>query len=341
MTIQEKPLESGAKIFVTGGGGFLGAYIIKGLVEQGYTVSALRRNNKLPSFIPAGFFEKVEWITGDVLDTIGLEEAMEGMDAVIHAAAKVSFVSDERKEMLQTNIDGTANVVNAAIAQNIKRFIHISSVAALGRTADGETVSEDKQWQDGNLHTNYAISKYRAEMEVWRAIGEGLNAAIVNPGTIIGYGDWNTSSCAIFKSIYDEFPWYSNGINGFADVEDVAKAVILLLNSNITGERFILNGDNWSFRQLFNTIADGLGKEHPSKKATPLLAAIAWRMEKVKSFFSNKPSLLTKESARIAQTKTYFDNSKIQKYLPGFTFTPLEQTIRQACVSYLEQAKAL
>jgi len=339
MTIQETPLGAGDKIFVTGGGGFIGAYIIKELVEKNYSVRALRHKNKLPSFIPAGVFEKVEWITGDVLDTIVLEEAMEGMDAVIHSAAKVSFVSHERKEMFQTNIEGTANMVNAALAQNIQRFIHISSVSALGRSAAGETVTEGKQWQDGKFNTNYGVSKYNAEMEVWRAIAEGLNAVIVNPVTTIGFGDWNTSSCAIFKSVYEDFPWYSNGINGFVDVEDVAKAVALLLNSNISGERFILNGDNWSFRQLFNTIADGFGKKHAFREATPLLSGIAWRMEKLKSFFTHKPSLLTKESAKIALTKNYFDSRKIQKYLPGFTFTPLQQTIQHACKSYLQQVK--
>jgi nucleoside-diphosphate-sugar epimerase len=271
-----------------------------------------------------------------VLDVISLEEAMDGTDAVIHAAAKVSFVSDERSDMMQTNIEGTANVVNTALEQNIQRVIHVSSVAALGRTANGDTINESKQWQESKLNTNYAISKYHAEMEVWRAIGEGLNAVIVNPSTIIGYGNWNTSSCAIFKTVYDGFPWYTNGINGFADVEDVAKAILLLLESNISGERFVLNGDNYSFKKLFDEIADGFNKKHSSREATPGLAEIAWRMEKIKSLFTGKPSLLTKESARVAQTKTYFDNSKILKYLPGFAFTPLRQTIQKACKLYIQ-----
>lgn len=265
-----------------------------------------------------------------------LEDAMEGTDAVIHAAAKVSFVPGEQRSMFQTNIEGTANVVNAALLRNVKRMVHVSSVAALGRTTNGETINEEKQWEESNINTNYAISKFNAEMEVWRGIGEGLNAVIVNPSTILGYGDWNNSSNAIFKNVYNEFPWYSNGINGFVDVEDVARATVLLMESNISNQRFILNGDNWTFRQLFNTIADGFGKKHPHKEATPVLAAIAWRLEKIKSVFSHTPSLLTKESARIAQTKTYFDNSKILKALPGFSFTPLETTVKTACNHYLQ-----
>ena len=327
-------------VLVTGGTGFLGAYIIKQLVQKGHAVRGIRRSNTMPFFIQPSIFEKVEWITGDVLDIPSLEEAMDGVDAVIHSAGKVSFVSGEKKDLFQTNIEGTANMVNTALTQQVKRFVHISSVAALGRTADGDTINESKQWQENKLNTNYAISKYRAEMEVWRAIGEGLDAAIVNPSTIIGFGDWNTSSCAIFKSVYDGFPWYSNGINGFIDVEDVARAVVLLLESDISGERFVLNGDNWSFAQLFNTIADGFGRKHPNREATPLLAEIAWRMEKLKSLFTHKPSLLTKESAKVAQSKNYFDSHKIQKYLPGFTFTGLQQTITHACDMYLSQTGA-
>ena len=286
-------------------------------------------------------FEKVEWIHGDVLDICLLQELMEGVDTVIHSAAKVSFVSSERNEMFKTNIEGTANMVNIALEKNVRRFIHVSSVASLGRTQNGETVDEQNPWAERKFNTNYGISKYAGEMEVWRAIGEGLNAVIVNPSTIIGYGDWNSSSCAIFKTVYDELPWYTHGINGFVDVEDVARAVVQLAETEIVGERFILNGENYSFRKLFDSIADGFGKKHPSREATPILAAMAWRLEKIKTLISGKSTILTKESARIAQSKTYFDNGKIKKYLPDFTFTPLEQTIQKACASYQKNLKSV
>lgn len=326
-------------VLVTGGTGFLGAYIIKELIEKGYTVRAIRRSDKLPFYISGNILEKVEWVSGDILDIVSLEEAMEGVDAVIHAAAKVSFARSDRSALLHTNIEGTANVVNIALARDLKRFIHISSVAALGRTANGEQVTEEKKWEDSKLNTNYAISKFHGEMEVWRGIGEGLPGIVVNPSTLLGYGDWNASSSALFSNSFREFPWYSNGINGFVDVTDVARAVVELLDSDVTGQRYILNGDNWSFRQLFNTIATGFGKQQPSREATPLLGEIAWRLEKIKSFFSGRPSLLTRESARIARSKTFFDNSKILRQLPGFAFTPLEQTIRDACKAYLRQVE--
>ena len=335
------PINPSSNILVTGGTGFLGAYIIKELVEKNYTVKAIRRSNKLPFFIPQAIFEKVEWIHGDVLDICLLQELMEGVDTVIHSAAKVSFVSSERNEMFKTNIEGTANMVNIALEKNVRRFIHVSSVASLGRTKNGETVDEQNPWAERKFNTNYGISKYTGEMEVWRAIGEGLNAVIVNPSTIIGYGDWNSSSCAIFKTVYDGLPWYTHGINGFVDVEDVARALVQLAETEIAGERFILNGENYSFRKLFDCIADGFGKKHPHREATPILAAMAWRLEKIKTLISGKPTILTKESARIAQSKTYFDNGKIKKYLPGFVFTPLEQTIQKACASYQKNLKSV
>jgi dihydroflavonol-4-reductase len=327
-------------VLVTGGTGFLGAYVIRELVEKGYAVRALRRGNAVPAFIPADSIRQVEWMAGDVLDVMGLEEAMEGVDGVIHAAAKVSFAGRDRHELFRVNVDGTANVVNAAIAQNVPRFVHISSVAALGRTGEGETVTENKVWEESRYNTRYAISKFRGEVEVWRGIGEGLSAVVVNPSTILGYGDWNSSSCTLFRSAYDEFPWYTEGVNGFVDVTDTARAVVGLLETDVVGERYILNGDNWTFRRLFETIAESFGKKPPSREATPFIAGIAWRTARLKSLFSGKPGILTRESARVARSSTYFDNAKILGALPGFRFTPLEETIREACNAYMREHPA-
>ena len=326
-------------ILVTGGTGFLGAYIIKELVEQQYVVRAIRRTHKLPSFIPAETLNKVEWVDGDVLDVVSLEEAMEGMDAVIHSAAVVSFARKDRKSMYQVNIEGTANVVNMALEKNIARLVHISSVASLGRTTFGGSVNEDKKWEESKVNSHYAKTKYKGELEVWRGIGEGLNAIILNPSTILGYGDWHSSSSAIFKNAYKEIKWYTPGINGFVDVSDAARAAVLMMESGMTEQRFIVNGDNWTFKKLLETIADGFGKKRPVKETTPFLIGVAWRLERLRSFFTRKPPLLTKETARVAYSKTYFENKNILSALPGFSFTPLEQTIRLACEKYSEQVK--
>jgi dihydroflavonol-4-reductase len=238
--------------------------------------------------------------------------------------------------MYNVNISGTANVVNLALENDVKKLLHISSISALGRTSSGEHVSEEKKWVESKLNTHYGITKNKAEREVWRGISEGLNAVIINPSTVLGYGNWHDGSCALFRNVYREFPWYTTGINGFVDVEDVAKVAVLLIESDINEERFIINSENWEFRQLFNTIAESFGKKTPSLQATALLSSIAWRLEKVKSSLANRKPLLTKETAKIALSKTYWENDKILKALPGFSFVPLQQSIKKACKNYAD-----
>lgn len=321
-------------ILVTGGTGFLGSYIIKTLVEKNYAVRAIRRSSKLPAYIPGEIFKKVEWVGGDVLDVMSLEDAMEGVDTVIHCAAIVSFSKKDQQRMHKINVEGTANVVNTALDKNIRRFVYISSVAALGRTLHGGHVDEEKKWEESKANTPYAKSKFKAELEVWRGISEGLNAIILNPSTIIGYGDWNSGSCAIFKRVYHEFKWYTSGINGFVDVEDVALATVLLMESDISEERFIINGDNWPFRKLMDTMADNFKKRRPVKEATPFILKIASYIERLRSIFTGRKPVLTRASIRVSSSKTYFNNAKFLKRFPEFVYTPLEQAIRKACEKY-------
>jgi nucleoside-diphosphate-sugar epimerase len=323
------------KVFITGGTGFLGGYIIQTLVQKGYQVTALRRSDRLPFFIDPVYFKEVNWIKGDLFDTDALYEGMKDADAVIHSAAMVSLHASDRALLYKNNVEGTANVVNVAIETGIQRFVHVSSIAAIGRLESGGLVNEDQKWDAERKTTYYAKSKYQAELEVWRGMAEGLNGVIANPSTILGYGDWDHSSCAIFKNVYQEFPWYTNGINGFVDVQDVAEAIVRLMKSDRQNERYIISAENWSFRDLFNAIADGFQKRRPSKRATPLLSGIAWRLELLKSLFTRARPLLTSESARVANSITRFSNEKLLDALPGFTFTPLEETVQRACRDYL------
>jgi nucleoside-diphosphate-sugar epimerase len=326
----------GGVVFITGGTGFIGSYIIKNLIQKGYTVRAIRRSNKLPFYIPDEILRKVQWVEGDVLDIVSLHDAMQDAEAVIHAAAIVSFSKKERHRMYHVNVEGTANVVNAAIENKVKRFLHVSSVAALGRTTKTETINELKKWEENKSNTHYAISKHHSELHVWRGFAEGLEGVVINPSTVLGYGDWHQSSCAIFKNAYKEFPWYTKGINGFVGVEDVAETIVQLLFSEITQKKFIVNGENRSFQQLFNTIADGFHKKHPHKEATKAMGEIAWRLERLKEIFTGKKALLTRETAKVAHSKTSFDNSALLNALPRFQFTPLEAVIKTACEKYLE-----
>jgi nucleoside-diphosphate-sugar epimerase len=322
------------KVLLTGGTGFLGAYILKNLIEKGFTVRATRRSAALPFFIPSEILEKVEWVDADVLDVVSLEDALEGVWAVIHAAAIVSFDRKDRDKMYQVNVEGTANVVNCAVERGVKRLIHVSSVAALGRTSRKEMVTEEKKWEDNSSNTHYAISKHHAEMHVYRGFAEGLEGVVINPSTILGYGNWHQSSCAIFKNAYKGFNWYTKGVNGFVGVEDVAEATVQLLESDISQERYILNAENWPFQKLFNTIADNFGKPRPAREATKAMGELAWRMESMKAMLTGSKPLLTRETAKVAQSQTSFDNSALCAALPGFSFTPLETVIANSCEKY-------
>ncbi len=328
-------------ILVTGGTGFVGAYILSALRSSGYNIRAIRRKTPVPIYIHPSLEQGIDWVEADILDVVSIEAAMKNVDAVIHAAAIVSFHSSDKQRMMKVNVDGTANIVNAAVEAGVKKILHVSSVAALGRTMQESHVNEEKKWEETKADTPYAKSKHLAEMEVWRGAGEGMDAVIINPSTVLGYGDWNSSSTRIFKNVYEGFPWYTTGINGFVDVEDVARAAILLLESDISEERFVVNSENWTFQQLFSTISKYFNKPAPSKLATPMLGKMAWRGEMVKSWFTGKKPLLTKHSSRIAQSCTHFDNGKILAALPGFSFTPLEESIKRACEKYVNDIREL
>lgn len=323
-------------VLVTGGTGFLGAYLIQNLVQKGYAVRAIRRSKKLPFFIAPEIWEKVDWVEGDVLDIVALQEAMEGALAVIHSAAIVSFNKRNRPEMYAVNIEGTTHVVNTALHAGVKRLLHVSSVAAIGRTAAAAMVSENKMWENSKNNTHYAITKHEAEMQVWRGFAEGLQGVIINPSTILGFGNWHQSSTALFKNVYKGFPWYTKGVNGFVGVEDVAEAGVQLLFSDITEKRFIVNADNCSFRSVFSAIAEGFQKKPPHRHATKTLSELAWRLEKVKAMVTGSEPLLTKETAKVAHSHTSFDNSALLQALPGFGFTPLPTVIKKACLQYSE-----
>lgn len=319
------------KIFLTGGAGLVGKELLSQLLDDGYTVRALYHSSPIEINHP-----NLEKIQGDILDVVLLEEVFQGISYVFHCAALVSYDPADRYKLLQLNTIGTANIVNECIDSEIKKLVYVSSVAAIGRNRNS-MVNENMTWSEKTNNSQYGRSKYLAEMEVWRGIGEGLNAVIVNPSLILGGDDWSSGSSAIFKSAFDEFPWYSEGMSGFVDVRDVARAMILLMNSDITAQRFILSGENVSFRTIFSSIAKCFGKRSPHKKVNPTLAEFVWRLEALKARFSKKKPLLTKETARTSLSTIQFDSSKILKALPGFSFTPIEETIRFTCENLKEK----
>jgi dihydroflavonol-4-reductase len=320
-------------VLVTGGAGLLGNELITQLLAQGKRVMAIYNNTPLANFNTAN----LQQFKCNILDVVGLEEAMIGVEEVYHCAAIVTFNPKRKLEMFKINIEGTANIVNAALAAGVKKMVHVSSVAALGRIREDEPINETMSWTEETSNSNYGQSKYLAELEVWRGIGEGLNAVMVNPVIILGAGNWNEGSSKIFQSVYNQFPWYANGTTGFVDVRDVVKAMILLMESDITAQRFIISAENRSYQNVFNLIAKAFNKKPPHKKVTPLIAKIVWRLEAVKSFFTKQNPLVTKETAKTALAKVNFDNSKLKKFLPNFTYRKIEETIVETCAALLQK----
>lgn len=319
-------------VLVTGASGLVGAHLVQALIEQGQTVKALYRT-AIPVFKHA---EKVAWVKGDILDIASLEEAMEGVQLVYHCAAIVSHNPSHKRLMNDTNIEGTINVVNACLHAGIEKLLYVSSVSVFGRMRTSEAITEHMKWSKETNFSEYGRTKYLAEMEVWRGVGEGLHAVIVNPSIILGAADWSKGSSAIFKKAYNEFSWYTEGVMGFVDVADVVRAMVILMHSDVTGERFIVSAENIAYRDLFTMIAKAFHRKPPNRRVTAFIAGVVWRLDALKSIFNGSQPLITKDTALAAQAKVYFDNSKMLQYVEGFTYTPIQQSVNRICNEYRE-----
>ncbi|MEO7048159.1 MAG: NAD-dependent epimerase/dehydratase family protein [Ferruginibacter sp.] len=314
-------------ILVTGGAGLLGTSLIESLLAKGKKVKAIYNKAALADFGNTNLVA----VQADILDVIAMEAVMEDVTEVYHCAGLVSFLPGDEAKLYKINVEGTANIVNASLSAGVKKIVHVSSVAALGRIRENEVITEKMQWSPATSNSKYGHSKYLGEMEIWSGVAEGLNAVVVNPVIILGPADWNDGSTKIFKSAYEEFAWYTDGTTGFVDVRDVAAAMIALMESDISSERFILSAENVTYQSVFNMMAKAFNKKPPYKKVTPFIAKIVWRMEALKSFFTGAKPLITKETAATALAKVNFDNSKLLKFLPGFKYHSLEETINYTC----------
>lgn len=314
-------------LLVTGASGLVGTELVHQLLRAGRPVKAVINNKDFHYSHP--LLIKVK---ADILDVVTLEEAMQGVQAVFHCAALISFDPAQAMKMHKVNVEGTANVVNAALAKGVKRLVHVSSVAALERMREDCTVDETTSYIEGNGGSAYGYSKYLAEMEVFRGIEEGLPASMVNPSIILGPGELDGFSTKLFSTVYKGFPWYTEGTTGFVDVRDVARAMILLMDSGVTGEKFILSAQNASFKRVFEMIAKYLQKKSPYIKINPLVSSLYWRVEKIRSLITGKEPLITRETARSAHVRVTFDNRKFLNQFPSFSYTPLEKTIEETCL---------
>ncbi len=324
-------------VFISGATGFLGAYVLRELVKEGVSVRASYRQWSDFSMIE-DIREKVEWVPCDLLDVSALSEALEGVEEIYHLAAKVSFRKKDAERMIQSNSRTTANIVNLALDKGVRKLLHVSSIAALGRRANEEHIDEKAVWNREGRNSAYAISKFRAEQEVWRGIAEGLNAVIINPSLILGAGPWRSGTPAMFHAVAKGLPAYPAGINGMVDVRDVARIAIRLMQSPIRGERFIVNSENLSYGQLFSMIAEATGATKPSFEMKEWHGRIVARADRFLAFFQRRKPRVDMDYVRNFGKSYFYSNQKIKEAL-NYRFIPIEQSILDIAAVWKEKKK--
>lgn len=329
-------------ILITGASGLVGSHLALQLLQSGERVRALKRRSSNLQLIESIFahhnanhlLPEIEWVDGDLLDLGALEDAMQGITTVYHAAALISFESAKEKDLFRVNAEGTANIVNLCLDLGIQHLCYISSIAALGKTTYGSLVTEDLHWKKDPSHSVYAISKYTAEREVWRGMEEGLHAVILNPGFIVGYGKSKQGSLQLFDALKKSGSWFTNGITGYVDVRDVADAAIRLTKEKVNGKRFILVSDNLTYREVFDTILKTWNRKTTSTFASPFLLGLGWRLEKLWSLITNRTPRITKETARAAHEINRFDGSSITRTLTNFKYRPASDYLTEAAAYF-------
>jgi len=321
--------------FVTGGSGIVGARLIFDLISDNQDVTALIRGEKsiekfkeLISFYTDNvdnIVNRVKWVYGDITNLESLNNVVPFKAKVYHCAAKISFNKADSQLIEETNITGTANIVNICIEKNVQKLCHVSSIGALGNKLNGHCIDEDTPW----IYTKkspYSLSKYYSEMEVWRGIAEGLDAIIVNPAVILAAGDWNTGSPQLFSLVANKLKYYTEGTTSYVDVRDVTAAMISLMNSNIINERFILAAETLSYKQFFEKIALSINVKAPYVKASKFITGLAYRLDAAGSFILNKQRKITYHTHRISHSKDCYSGEKIKNHI-NFSYTPVQQTI--------------
>ena len=330
------------KNLVTGATGLVGTHIVLDLLKKGQAVRATctpRSNKKIMEHVFQHYnchdlFGEIEWVNMELDDVTEVFNAVDGVDFVYHSAAIVSFNKSDFNSMRIINIEGTANIVNACLEKKVQKLGFISSIASIGRQGSGH-YSEKNKWSSGKENSFYALTKYKAENEVWRGLEEGLDAVICNPGIILGPSNWRRSSTTLFKQIYKGLSHYPLGENGFVDVRDVSKAIIQLVEKDIKGERYILVGENLPYKVVFDEIATQLNKQKPHKKATKSLLELAWRMEAIRCFITNRKPGITKETARTSSQVNIYDNQKVINEL-NFTFNSIKDAVSNTASYFLK-----
>lgn len=323
----------------------VGAHLLYKLASEGKAVRAIYRNERKLNNTRNVFscytndyetiFEKIEWVEADLLDIPALTEAFNGVTEVYHCAAFVSFEPNKYQLLRKTNIEGTANIVNISLAKNIRKLCYASSVATLGSTLNNKPITENTFWNPETDNSVYAITKYGAEMEVWRGTQEGLNAVMVNPGVIIGSGIWRYGTGSLFKRAKKGLNFYTAGSVGLVAVEDVVSAMVQLMDSTISNERYVLVAEDWSYKKFLQTLAKSVDAKPPKKQVSKTFLNIGWRLDWLIHKVTGKRRQLTKQLANSLTTTHHYSCKKIKDTL-NFKFQDMERTINSVGKQYLK-----
>ena len=323
-------------ILVTGGTGLVGSHLLFELAQMEEPVRVLIRNRDKIELVKKIFsyysddsenlIQKIDWVEGDILDLYSLNEAFTNIKKVYHCAAVVSFDGKDKSELINANVQGTENVVNLCLSNNIEKLCHVSSIASLGGSLNGDFIDENSKWTSSKNHSAYSASKYKSEMEVWRGIQEGLNAVIVNPSVILGPGFWNSGSGSLFTKAAKGMRYFTSGATGFIDVRDVADVMVKLMESEISAERFILSAENIYYKDLFDKVAEAMKVAKPKREATKNLLNLAVLLDGVASKLGLKKREITKDIVRSSMSVSGYTNEKVIKAI-GKTFIAIDKSI--------------
>ncbi len=331
-------------VLVTGGTGLVGSHLILNLLTQGASVKAIHRKNSDIQRVKEIFsyyhdnsevlFNKILWIEADINDIPALELAFKEVTLVYHCAALISFDPSDFNSLQKINKRGTENIVNLCIDNSIKKLCYVSSIATIGKSATGELVNEENEWNDTYANV-YATSKHFAEMEVWRGAQEGLSMVIINPGIILGPGYWESGSGLLFKTAAKGMRFYFPGGTGFISVGDVVKIMVQLMDSPIKNERFIAVAENLSYKSILETISLGLNRPSPKIGLKFWQLEVFWRVEWAINWFTSKKRKLTKKGLESLRYPQKYDNSKVNEAL-NMEYELIQSCVNYSCEKYLE-----
>lgn len=322
-------------IAITGANGLLGSYVVRSLIDAELPFVALKRKNSDLSAL-ADVGDSIQWREADVTDYDSLLEAFSDVTGVIHTAAIVSYRKRDKEKIQAINVEGTRHVVNACLQLGIPRLLHVSSVAALGKERGQTYIDENNKWIEGARVSNYAISKYHAELEVWRGHEEGLKTIMINPSVILAPSDWEKSSSQLFKYAWQQRPFYTDGSFSAVDVRDVASCIVRLYQSPIEAERFILTSDSISYFNFFRLAAENFCKKAPTVRVGKSMLQAAAIVEAVRGFITGSDPLVTTETAQLAGKNFTYSNEKVKKAL-HVDFQSIENTIKWCCEEYMKK----